>query len=404
MRLTETKCRKAAQQTKIYRLSDGRGLYLVVPATGNKRWNFRYQFMESPKTVSFGRYPEVSLEKAREKREEARKLLAGGIDPSEQRKEEKLQKIESHRNTFEVVAEQWFNTRKAEWTEKYQKNISDTLRKYLYPYIGERPIRQITPNELLEALRKTESKGHHATVKKTLQFASRIFKFGIRMRLVEYDITPSLQEDLITLPAKHRPAIIKPDELGKLLLAIDTYKDRGELQVSHALCLLPFVFTRPKELVRGEWKEINWEKSRWDIPGEKMKKREDHVVPLSRQSLKILQDVHEHTGKYRYIFPSNKDPKRPMADGTISRPLVKLGYKGKHCPHGFRATARTLLDEEFGFSLDWIEQQLAHTVRDPLGRAYNRATHLENRREMMQKWADYLDGLKAKAEAAVSKG
>ena len=407
MRLTELACRRARKGEKPYKLSDGKGLYLLMPPRGTKgtgRWIFRYSFFGKEKSISFGLYPDISLSEAREKREATRKMVAGGTDPSYQRKVNKLQKTEDRENTFKVVAEEWLSSHKNNWTENYQKSVNHKLQNCLYPYIGGEPIRQISSHDLLEALRRTESKGFHATTKRSLQLAGRIFKFAVRMKLTEYDITSGMREDLVTSPTEHRSAITEPADVGKLLLAIDAYKEKGGSLASLALSLLPLVFTRPKELITGEWKEINFEKSLWYIPAKKMKMRQDHIVPLSRQALKILHEIREQAVTSPYILPNSLDSERPMSDSTITQLLRNFGYKGKHCPHGFRATARTLLDEQLGFRVDWIEHQLAHTVKDPLGRAYNRTKFLKERQEMMQEYAEYLDKLKAKAATEAKTG
>ena len=398
MKLTDTAIREAKPDSlKIRRLYDGRGLYLEISPKGHKGWRFKYRFANREKRISFGIYPDVKLKYAREQKDKARELLARGIDPSEQRKISKLEGIESNRNTFEAVAKAWFDTRKINWSEKHQEKVLYILEKKLYPWIGALPIKRITPPKLLEALRHTESQGKYETAMTAKQVAGQVFRFGVATGKVERDITPDLRGALTTPRVKHRAAIIEPKEVGRLMLAISAYE--GTPEVCCALRLAPLTFVRPGELRHAEWAEIDWEESLWRIDAAKMKMKHDHIVPLSRQSLAVLQDIHRITGNSRYIFPSARSPNRPMSENAILVALRIMGYsKEQMTGHGFRAMARTLLDEQLDYRIDWIEAQLAHAVKDPLGRAYNRTTHLEGRREMMQAWADYLDKLKAGAE------
>ena len=422
MKLTETKCQKAPRKEKFYRLADGRGLYLVVPVKGNKRWEFRYAFMDKAKTISMGLYPDVSLDEAREKREEARKLLAKGIDPSQERQRLKAQKGVDNENTFEAVARRWFDGKKNDWGEKHQAGVMHFLGK-LYPYIGDKPMREINSEDILEGLLEIQSKGQHVTAKKTLRYAKKVFKFAKRRHFVRVNEAEDLDEDLTTPRTRNQPALIEQEEVGRLMLDIDSYKDTGEIQVYQALRFLALTFVRTGEVRHAQWFEINWEKKQWKIQVEKTKmgkkekgknvqdKRDDHIVPLSNQAMEILHEMHDTFSKgvdfkgNEYIFPGTRNSRKPLSDNTMNAALYRLGYKEKHCTHGFRATARTLLDEQLGFRVDWIEHQLAHRVIDANGRAYNRTTHLEGRRGMMQDYADYLDKLKAGAEATeASKG
>lgn len=402
MKLTDTAVRNARpDRTKTRKLFDGGGLYLEVPPTGRKRWRLKYRFAGRQKCISFGVYPDVKLKYAREQRDEARELLTRGVDPSARRKQVKInesQELKSDQSTFETLAKAWFNSRKVNWSEAYQVKVLYILEKKLYPWIGKTPIVHVTAPKLLEALRRTEEQGKYETAMKAKQIAGEIFRFGVATGQVERDITPDLRGALTSPKTKHRAAITEPKEVGKLMLAIDAYK--GSLEVCSALRLAPLTFVRPGELRNAEWTEIDFEEKVWKIDAAKMKMSYDHIVPLSRQSLKILYDIRNTTGKHRYVFPSPRSQERPMSENAILVALRTMGYtKEQMSGHGFRALARTLLDEQLGFRIDWIEQQLAHAVKDPLGRAYNRSTHLEGRCEMMQKWADYLDALKTKANA-----
>ena len=413
MKLTETKCLKASQREKLYRLPDGRGLYLVMPPKGNKRWEFRYPFMGKAKTISMGGYPEVSLEEARVKREDARKLLSQDIDPSAERKKEKLQRIKDSENTFETVATAWFDGRKDDWSEAHQANTLRALQK-LYPHIGHKPFKELTSEDLLKALLDIESKGQYATAKKALQHINKVYKFACRRGIVKYSIADGLHEDLKAPRTEHNPALTKPEEVGQLMLDIESYKDIGGIEVYQAMRLLPLTFVRPSELCQAQWFEINWKEKQWTISAEKMKmgkkeknqnlrdERHDHIIPLSRHALQILSEMRELTFKGRdsYIFPSRGNSGTPLTRGSLNKALAKLGYKNQHCSHGWRVTARTLLDEQLGFRIDWIEHQLAHKVKDPLGRAYNRTKHLKERRVMMEEYANYLNKLKEDAAAS----
>ena len=422
MKLTELVCRQAPQKEKLYRMSDGDWLYLEVPPKGNKRWIIRYRFNGKDNCLALGRYPRVNLKEARELRDRQQEIHAKGISPGQRRK---IEKVENISNTFESIADEWFKIRENEWTDTYKKIVLRTLRIHLHPYIGQKAIKQITPNDLLKMLSKPESKGHHITAARALHYVSKIFKFGIRRGFVEYDISAGLKEDLVTPKRKHMPSITDPKKVGRLLRDIDTY--RGGPTVCAALRLLPLTFVRPSEMSGGEWQEINWEEKTWSIEARKMKMRKDHIVPLSNQALKILLDIHprlhdvnlqvddirngwdeilqkwhlQQTENQKYIFPNTRHPGKPMSSNSTNGALVKLGYKNRHCSHGFRSTARTLLDEELEFNPSWIEMQLAHRVRGPLGDTYNRAKYLKQRKQMMRAWADYLDDLKAKEVAEV---
>lgn len=394
MKLTDTAIRNAKPNGKSRKLFDGGGLYLEIASNGKKGWRLKYRYAGKEKRISLGVYPDVKLKYAREQREKARELLAKGYDPSEERKLAKLKGVEANKYTFEAVAHEWFRIKQIKWSSNYKIKLTRLLEKNLFPYIGQIPITHITAPILLDALRKTEAQGKYDTAMTAKQIAGQIFRFGVATGRAERDPTPDLRDALTTPKVIHRAAIIDPKETGQLMLAIDAYQ--GSPEVCSALRLAPLTFVRPGELRRAEWQEIDWQEALWRIDASKMKMRQDHIVPLSHQALAILHDIHRLTGNSRYIFPSARSPHRPMSENAILVALRIMGYpKEKMTGHGFRPMARTLLDERLGFRVDWIEQQLAHAVRDAHGRAYNRTAHLEERREMMQSWADYLDELKA---------
>ena len=403
MRLTDVVVRNAKPNgNKITRLWDkgGSGLYLEVTPNGRKGWRKKFYYNGREKRISLGIYPNIKLAKARRLSNQAQELLDAGINPSEQRRINKLQGLENNENTFRAVAERWFDSRKIDWSEGYQRKVSQILDQKLFRWIGNTPIKEVTPPKLLEALRHIERQGKLDTAMTTKQIASQVFCYGVAEGWAERDITLDIKGALKAPKTKHRASITEPKEVGKLLLAIDAYE--GTEEVCYALRLAPLTFVRPGELRNLEWKEIDWENKVWCIGAEKMKMERDHYVPLSKQSLKILRSCCGITGKYRYAFPNARSPngERPMSDNALRIALRTMGYtKEQMTPHGFRAMARTLLDEKLRCRPDWIEHQLAHAVKDPLGRAYNRTTHLEDRHKMMQQWADYLDKLKKEAQA-----
>ena len=399
MKLTDTAVRNAKPDSqKSYKLFDGRGLYLLVTRTGRKGWRFKFRFAGKENSISLGVYPDVSLKSARERSQEARELLAQGIDPSKQRKKDKLGIGKSDdQNTFKAVGQEWFGYNKNRWTEKYQVNVLRMLEQKLYPWIGDLPVAEVTASVLLSALRKTETTGRHESAMRAKQIAGQVLRYASITRQSGRDVTPDLKGQLTTPKPKHMAAIIEPKKLGRLMLAIDNYE--GSPEVCAALRFSLLTFARPGEIRHAEWSEINWNESLWCIDASKMKKERDHIVPLSRQAIKVLQDIHPFTKDYKYIFPNGRTPKRPMSENAVRIALRTMGYKKDEVtPHGFRATARTLLDQELDFKNKWIERQLAHKPKGALGEAYDRAQYLDKRTGMMQAWADYLDKLRTWAE------
>ena len=392
--------------SKVRVLRDGEGLYLEISKTGRKGWRLKYQFGGRERRMSLGVYPAISLEEARERKRQARELVAKGVDPMEMRKLDKLQKAEDKENTFEAVAEEYFNVRESEWSEGHKARVSYLLKRNLNPWIGKIPIHQLTAPILLKVLQKTESEGKIESAKKAKEFAGQVLRYAVTTGRAERNFVPDLRGALKTPITKHMSAIIEPDKVGKLLLAIHAYE--GSPVVCCALRLAPLTFVRPGELRHAEWSEIDLEKKLWIISAKKMKKDkkrkmetgEDHMVPLSRQSVEVLEHIRHYTGDCRYVFPSPRSPNRPMSENAVNIAFRTMGYtKEDMTGHGFRAMAKTLLEEELEFDTKWIEMQLAHTVKDVHGRAYNRAKYIKQRTDMMQEWADYLDGLREKAQA-----
>lgn len=391
--LTDTKTRTAKPREKEYKLFDGDGLYILITPSGGKLWRFKYRYDGKHKLLAFGSYPEINLLEARQRRDHARRLLANNVDPGAVRKAQKQSKIEDT-ETVEVIAREWHEKFKSKWTEGHATKILRALERDVFPWIGTRPIKEIKAPELLTVLRRVESRGVLEGAHRIRGLCSQFFRYAVSTGRSERNPAQDLIGALAPAKENHLAAITEPAKVRELLLAIDGYS--GSYVVRCALQLSPLVFTRPGELRHMEWSEVDFDNALWSIPAEKMKMREAHLVPLSKQSLAILRDVQKLTGVSRYAFPSGRTFDRPMSNNAVLAALRYMGYtKDEMTPHGFRAMARTILDEVLQIRPDFIEAQLAHRVSDPLGRSYNRTHHLIERRKMMQSWADYLDGLKA---------
>ncbi len=398
---------KAAKpQAAPYRLSDGSGLYLLVRPDGKKWWRLDYTHEGKRKTLSLGTYPETGLALARTKAATERELVAAGIDPSEARKSKKAQRAEAEEierrladgiplaDSFEAIGREWYDKFSPGWVASHGDKIIRRLERDIFPWLGARPIAEIKAPDLLAALRRIEDRGAIETAHRALQNCGQIFRYAIATGRAERDISADLRGALVPVNKAHLPAITDPKAIGGLLRAIDGYA--GFFVTKCALRLAPLVFVRPGELRKAEWSEIDLDNAEWTIPAERMKMRQPHLVPLAAQAVEILRELHAITGRGRYVFPGARTNGRPMSDNAVLAALRRMGIpKEEMTGHGFRAMARTVLDEVLGFRPDWIEHQLAHAVRDPNGRAYNRTAHLSKRREMMQGWADYLDALKA---------
>jgi integrase len=392
MPLTDAKIKTAKPQEKDYKLADEKGLFLLVKKTGGKYWRLKYRYQTKEKLLAIGVYPDTSLAQARAERDSARALIAQDIDPMTQRKAEKAAKLIACANSFDAVAAEWLAKRGPK-SESGDARLKRILEKDLSPAIGSRPISEITPPELLSALRKIETRGAFETAKKAKQTAGQIFRFAVASGLAERDPSADLKGALQQGKVKHYAAITEPKEVGRLMAAIHSYQ--ATPAVMAAIKLAPLFFCRPGELRQLEWGEVNFEERRIDIPAEKMKLAEPHIIPLADQALAILKEQHKISSNSRYVFPNARALSRPLSDNGMRIALRTMGYTNEQMtPHGFRAMARTLLDEILGFPVDWIEHQLAHAVRDTNGRAYNRTKHLESRKKMMQTWADYLDTLR----------
>jgi len=401
-KLTELKIKAAKPEAKAYSLPDGGGLILYVTPKGGKWWRYRYRFEGLANMLSLGTYPDISLKEARNRHAEARRKVANGINPSTARKAEKI--THGGADCFEAIAREWHTRHYSKWTPAHAANILTRLEQNVFPWLGKRAIKSITPPQLLDVLRRIEERGALETAHRVRSSCGQIFRYAVATGRGERDITQDIKDAIPPAKKKHMATITNPVEVGKLLRAIDGYE--GTHVVRCALQLAPLLFVRPGELRQAEWAEIDWQKKQWVIPAEKMKMREQHIVPLSTQALAILQELQPLTGygdAAKYLFPSPRTLSRPLSDNGILSALRRMGYaKEEMSGHGFRHMASTLLNEQ-GFNRDHIERQLAHGERNKVRATYNFAQYLPERTVMMQAWADYLDGLRAGGEIIKAK-
>jgi len=401
MPITDVLIKSARPSGKALRLFDGGGLYLEVVPSGSKYWRLKYRYAGREKRLALGVYPETGLKLARQRRDDARRLLSNGVDPGAARLAQKNSRKTAAANTFEPLAREWFATRQSSWVASHAAKNWHRIEKNLLPWLGKRPITEITAPELLSVLRRVESRGKLDTAHRSRQLASKVFRYAIASGRAERDPAQDLRGTLTPHAKRHLAAVTDPKQVGPLLMAIDSYV--GTPVVMAALRLSPLVFVRPGELRKARWSEVDLERSEWCIPAERMKMKQPHMVPLSSQAAAILESLHPVTERSEFVFPGARSFQKPMSENAINAALRYMGVDGETmCGHGFRAMARTILDEVLNFRVDVIEHQLAHAVRDANGRAYNRTAHLEARRKMMQDWADYLDGLKIQHQAKLN--
>ena len=391
--LSDITIRNARPKEKAFKLYDERGLYLIIQPTGGKLWRFDYRFFGKRKTLALGAYPDVSLADARDGRDEARRHVASDIDPSEIRRATREAREGAANNSFEVVAREWISTHMADKAQSHTSRLLRRLVLYIFPWLGSKPISDITAPQLLESIRRIQNANKLETAHRTLQSVGQIFRYAAQTGRAARDITVDLKGALPPATTKHMAAFTEPNQVAGLLKAIDGFT--GTLTVQAALKLAPLVFVRPGELRTAKWADIDFDEAEWRYRVSKT--NTDHIVPLSNQALAILQDIHPLSGHGEFVFMGGHDPRKPMSDAALNASLKRMGYdtQTEITGHGFRAMARTILHERLGVDPYIIEHQLAHKVPDALGSAYNRTKFLEQRKVMMQQWADYLDELKA---------
>jgi integrase len=390
--LTNTALRAAKPKEKPYKLGDEGGLYALINPDSSKWWRLKYRFEGKEKSLSMGVYPHVSLQQARARRDDAKKAVANGIDPSAKRQAEKS----ANANTFEAVGREWLGLQKAKLAPATYNKAVWTLETLVFPYIGGRPVAKLGAAEVLKVLKRIEARGIHETAHRTRQRCSQVFRYAVQTDRAAHDVTTDLRGALAPVVSEHHSAITEPARIGELLRAIEGYS--GQPVTAYALKLAPLLFVRPGELRHAEWTEfdLDGQEPHWRIPAEKMKMGEQHVVPLANQALALLRELILLTGRGQFVFPSLRSGSRPMSENTVNAALRRLGYATDEMTgHGFRSLASTNLNEQ-GYHPDLIELQLAHAERNKVRAAYNKAQRLPERRKMMQSWANYLDGLRAR--------
>jgi len=394
MPLKETALRALKLPEKPQKLFDGNGLFLLVTPKGAKSWRLKYYFQGKEKLLSLGSYPLVSLKEARERAMSARKTLEGGTDPSALRKQEK----EKVQNVFELVALEWHERQTAKWSATYAEATLNRMKRNLFPFIGSKAVNEVTAPEILALLRKVEARGTIGTAHALKDICSSVMRYAIATGRAERDPAADLRGALSPYVKKHRPALTTPESVGNLMHSI--YHYQGSLVVRSALQLMALTFCRSTEIREAEWGEFDFDDNLWRIPADRMKMKRDHLVPLSRQAIGVLEKLRPYSGKGQYVFPSYRSEAIPFGKTALQRAIRVMGFEREEmCPHGFRAMASTLLNE-LGYNADWIERQLAHVPHSRVRGIYNRAEYLPERRRMLQEWADYLDALREKAQAS----
>jgi integrase len=386
MPLSDIQCKAAKPSEKSRKISDSNGLYLEVMPNGSKYWRLKYRFLGKEKRMAFGVYPEVSLSEARDKRDQARKILANNIDPSAAKKEAKTQQVVSTENNFESVARQWHENQKAIWTPKHAGRVLKRMEADIFPTLGLRPINEITPPELLKTLKAIESRDAIDLAHRAHQTCGQIFRFAVAIGKADRDISLDLRGAL-KVRKKENHARLEAKELPEFLHKLEDYD--GELQTKLAMKLLILTFVRSGELRGARWDELDLVKNEWRIPAERMKMRDPHIVPLSSQALQIIEELKPLTSHSDYLFPNRNKPITFISENTLLYCMYRMGYHSRATVHGFRATASTILNEH-GFAPDVIERQLAHAERNKVRASYNHAQYLPERRKMMQWWGDYV--------------
>lgn len=396
MALKELQVKHAKPQDRPYKLYDEKGLLLLVHPNGSRYWRVRYRFEGKEKTLSLGVYPEVSLIEARELRDRARKDLRTGVDPTKAKHEKKRLAVLRANNQFEAIAREWYSKREGRWTSRHSENVIRSLERDIFPAIGRLPIDEITARTMLDALEPIEKRGALDVVRRVNQRCSEVFNYALRTERCQNNPCAGLVKTFASKKVKHRPALSEK-RLPDFLAHLEYYS--GSRLVQTAMKLLVMTFVRPGELRGAEWKEFDLDKAEWRIPAHRMKSRCEHIVPLSTQAVALIREIHNISGKFELLFPGIKDVGKPISDVTLLKVIKILGYQGEVVPHGFRATASTILNEN-SFGADVIERQLAHVEQNKVRAAYHRAEYLAERRRMMQWWSDYLSEAKNKGMAA----
>ena len=393
MPLTDTAIRAIKPTSKTAKFFDGGGLYLEVAPSGGKWWRLKYRFQGKEKRISLGTYPTIGLKEARERREDTKKILANGIDPSAQRQAIKASITSIDQDSFEVVTREWFDKHVVNLAPSYSKKVRSLFERQIFPVLGAKPIAEVEPTDVLNAARHVEQTGAIETAHRLIQICGQVFRYAIATGRTKYDVSTGLHAALPKVNVKHMATLTDKKRIGQLLRAIDAYG--GFFPVRCALKLAPLLFVRPGELQKAEWAEFDLPAAEWRLPASKMKMRQRHIVPLSSQALSILAELQPYTGNGQFLFPSIRTTTKPIALESMLVAIRSMGFtQDEMTMHGFRGMASTLLNE-MGYNRDWIERQLAHGERDHVRAAYNYAEHLPERRRMMQEWADYLDELKA---------
>lgn len=393
MPLTDTAIRAIKPTSKTAKFFDGGGLYLEVAPSGGKWWRLKYRFQGKEKRISLGTYPTIGLKEARERREDTKKILANGIDPSAQRQAIKVSTTSIDKDSFEVVTREWFDKHVVNLAPSYSKKVRSLFERQIFPVLGAKPIAEVEPTDVLNAARHVEQTGAIETAHRLIQICGQVFRYAIATGRTKYDVSTGLHAALPKVNVKHMATLTDKKRIGQLLRAIDAYG--GFFPVRCALRLAPLLFVRPGELQKAEWAEFDLPATEWRLPASKMKMRQRHIVPLSSQALSILAELQPYTGNGQFLFPSIRTTTKPIALESMLVAIRSMGFtQDEMTMHGFRGMASTLLNE-MGYNRDWIERQLAHGERDHVRAAYNYAEHLPERRRMMQEWADYLDELKA---------
>ncbi|ATV45603.1 integrase [Pectobacterium brasiliense] len=389
MKLNARQVETAKPKDKPYKMADGGGLYLLVKTNGSRYWRLKYRIDGKEKLLALGVYPDVSLADARAKRDEARKGIAGGIDPLEVKKEQKIEREAQVKNTFQKIALEWHSMKVKKWSAGYASDILEAFNKDVFPFIGQRPVADIKPLELLNVLKKMEDRGATEKAKKVRQRCGEVFRYAIVTGRAEYNPAPDLTSAMQGHESTHYP-FLTTEELPAFFKALAGYS--GSELVVLAARLMIITGVRTGELRGALWSEIDTDKALWEISAERMKMRRPHIVPLSVQALEIIEKIRAMTGNFPLLFPGRNDPGKTMSEASINQVFKRIGYTGRVTGHGFRHTMSTVLHEQ-GYNTAWIETQLAHVDKNAIRGTYNHAQYLDGRREMLQWYADYMDSL-----------